>query len=133
MQVMPHDELMGRLKKSLYYGGIGRPKELTKVSSPLAEYASELFSEPHKGHSLHRLNKVTAGSIQASPCSLIMALIYLDRLNSADPGYVRRITPQELFIVSMVSLTTLFTAAQFNYSLISYQLHAWKLPCWPSH
>lgn len=107
-KVMPHDELMGRLKKSLYYGGIGRPKELTKVSSPLAEYASELFSEPHKGHSLHRLNKVTAGSIQASPCSLIMALIYLDRLNSADPGYVRRITPQELFIVSMMVSTKFY-------------------------
>lgn len=111
-KVMPHDELMERIKKSLYYGRCGNDVDSSlcdvPVSRPLAEYASELFSEPHKGHSLNRLNRVTAGSVHASPCSLIMALIYLDRLNSADPSYVRRIMPSELFIVSMMVSTKFY-------------------------
>jgi len=62
-----------------------------------------MFSKPHRGHSLHRLSCVAAGNVQATPCSLIMALIYLDRLSVTDPGYSCRITPQELFVVSLVS------------------------------
>lgn len=98
---MPHGEYIDRIRKSLYFGGDTLVEEM-EMSRPLAEYASELFSAPHKGHSLKRLSKVAAGSVHASPCSLIMALIYLDRLNLTDPMYVLRITPQELFIVSMV-------------------------------
>ncbi|XP_053959271.1 uncharacterized protein LOC128863892 [Anastrepha ludens] len=106
-QVMPHGEFIDRIRKSLYFGGDALMEEM-EVSRPLAEYASELFSAPHKGHSLNRLNTVTAGSVHASPCSLIMALIYLDRLNVSDPSYVRRITPQELFIVSMMISTKFY-------------------------
>lgn len=108
-KVMKHNDFIDRIRKSLYYGGQTLCEDMT-VSGPLAEYASELFSEPHKGHSLNRLNKVTAGSaIAATPCSLIMALIYLDRLNATDPGYVRRITPSELFIVSMMISTKFYS------------------------
>lgn len=107
-KVMQHNDFIDRIRKSLYFGGQTLCKDM-EVSGPLAEYASELFSEPHKGHSLNRLNKVTAGSVHATPCSLIMALIYLDRLNATDPGYVRRITPSELFIVSMMISTKFYS------------------------
>ncbi|XP_055850720.1 protein CNPPD1 [Episyrphus balteatus] len=107
-KVMQHNDFIDRIRKSLYFGGQTLCEDM-EVSGPLAEYASELFSEPHKGHSLNRLNKVTAGSLHAAtPCSLIMALIYLDRLNATDPGYVRRITPSELFIVSMMISTKFY-------------------------
>lgn len=107
-KVMQHNDFIDRIRKSLYFGGQTLCEDM-EVSGPLAEYASELFSEPHKGHSLNRLNKVTAGSVHATPCSLIMALIYLDRLNATDPGYVRRITPSELFIVSMMISTKFYS------------------------
>uniref|UniRef100_T1PC87 Protein CNPPD1 n=1 Tax=Musca domestica TaxID=7370 RepID=T1PC87_MUSDO len=79
------------------------------VSKPLAELTSELFSDTHRGHTLNRLSCVEASSvIPATPAALIMALIYLDRLNATDPAYVRRITPQELFIVSMMISTKFY-------------------------
>ncbi|XP_022208189.1 protein CNPPD1 [Drosophila obscura] len=106
-KVMQHDEFMKRIRKTLYYG-VGTADGEMEVSMPFAEYASEIFSEPHRGHSLHRLSCVTAGKIQTTPCSLIMALIYLDRLNVIDPGYGYRITPQELFVVSLMISTKFY-------------------------
>ncbi|XP_034670232.1 protein CNPPD1 [Drosophila subobscura] len=106
-KVMQHDEFMNRIRKTLYYG-VGTADGEMEVSMPFAEYASEIFSEPHRGHSLHRLSCVTAGKIQTTPCSLIMALIYLDRLNVIDPGYGYRITPQELFVVSLMISTKFY-------------------------
>ncbi|XP_017152121.1 protein CNPPD1 [Drosophila miranda] len=107
-KVMQHDEFMNRIRKTLYYG-VGTADSEMEVSMPFAEYASEIFSEPHRGHSLHRLSCVTAGKIQTTtPCSLIMALIYLDRLNVIDPGYGYRITPQELFVVSLMISTKFY-------------------------
>lgn len=104
LQVMQHGEFINRIRKTLYYGGVDTTEADMEVSMPFAEYAADLFSEPHRGHSLHRLSSIAAGKTHATPCSLIMALIYLDRLNIIDPGYGYRITPQELFVVSLVSL-----------------------------
>ncbi|XP_073824021.1 uncharacterized protein [Musca autumnalis] len=108
-KVMPHDEFMQRIRKSLYFGQDFSECETMGVSKPLAELTSELFSDTHRGHTLNRLSCVEASSvIPATPAALIMALIYLDRLNSTDPAYVRRITPQELFIVSMMISTKFY-------------------------
>ncbi|XP_070139659.1 protein CNPPD1 isoform X2 [Drosophila kikkawai] len=106
--VMQHGDFIKRIRKTLYYGVETADTDMKVVPSPLAEYASEIFSEPHRGHSLHRLSCVAAGKIQATPCSLIMALIYLDRLNTIDPGYSCRITPQELFVVSLMISTKFY-------------------------
>ncbi|XP_020809330.1 protein CNPPD1-like [Drosophila serrata] len=107
-KVMQHGDFINRIRKTLYYGVETADTDLKVVPSPLAEYASEIFSEPHRGHSLHRLSCVAAGKIQATPCSLIMALIYLDRLNTIDPGYSCRITPHELFVVSLMISTKFY-------------------------
>ncbi|KAH8361029.1 hypothetical protein KR084_007567, partial [Drosophila pseudotakahashii] len=106
-QVMKHSEFINRIRKSLYYG-VGTEDTDMVVSLPFAEYAAEMFSKPHQGHSLHRLSCVAAAKVQATPCSLIMALIYLDRLNVTDPGYSCRITPQELFVVSLMISTKFY-------------------------
>ncbi|EDW12074.1 protein CNPPD1 [Drosophila mojavensis] len=107
-KVMQHGEFINRIRKTLYYGGVDTTEADMEVSMPFAEYAADLFSEPHRGHSLHRLSSIAAGKTHATPCSLIMALIYLDRLNSIDPGYGYRITPQELFVVSLMISTKFY-------------------------
>ncbi|KAH8410310.1 hypothetical protein KR009_011670, partial [Drosophila setifemur] len=106
-QVMTHGDFINQIRKTLYYG-VGTADHDMEVSLPFAEYAAEIFSEPHRGHSLHRLSCVAAGKIRTTPCSLIMALIYLDRLNVIDPGYFCRITPHELFVVSLMVSTKFY-------------------------
>lgn len=77
-----------------------------QISRPLSQYATDLFNNEHRGYSLNRLNCVTVGNLQyATPCSLLLSMIYLDRLRDCDPMYSKRITPTELFLVSMVSKT----------------------------
>lgn len=98
-----HDELINRIRKTLYFGCDGIMEDDLELSSPLTEYASDLFSETHRGYSLHRLRQVSVDKLEVGPCSMIMALIYLDRLNGTDPKYVRQITPTELFLLSVVS------------------------------
>lgn len=105
-KVIDHEEFLNRIKKTLYYGS--STVRCTKISRPLADYAADIFSESHRGHSLSRLNFVTVGNLTVTPCSLILAMIYLDRLNVVDPAYARRITPSELFIVSMMVSTKFY-------------------------
>lgn len=105
-KVIDHEEFLNRIKKTLYYGS--STVKCTKISRPLADYAADIFSESHRGHSLSRLNFVTVGNLTVTPCSLILAMIYLDRLNIIDPAYARRITPSELFIVSMMVSTKFY-------------------------
>lgn len=78
--------------------------EMPSVSKPFADYAAEVFSEPHCGYSLNRLQSVMISRLKANPCALILAMIYLERLQDTDPMYAKRITPTELFLVSMVIL-----------------------------
>uniref|UniRef100_A0A182VU26 Protein CNPPD1 n=1 Tax=Anopheles minimus TaxID=112268 RepID=A0A182VU26_9DIPT len=105
-EAIDHAEFLDRIKKTLYYGS--SKVRCTKISRPLADYAADVFSETHRGHSLSRLNFATVGNLSVTPCSLILAMIYLDRLNATDPTFVRRITPSELFIVSMMVSTKFY-------------------------
>lgn len=100
--MVEHQEFLKRIKKTLYYGASSPASQCDRISRPLADYTAEMFSETHKGTSLNRLDFVTVSKLKVTPCSLILAMIYLDRLNSRDPDYVRKITPSELFLVSMV-------------------------------
>lgn len=75
-------------------------KVLTKPLSDLV--ASDTFIDTHPSCSL---TPEAVGSIKGSPCSLILALIYLDLLKELDPQYVRRVPPSELLLVAMVSFS----------------------------
>lgn len=97
LQLMSHGDFLNRIQKSLYYGG-GK----AKISIPLSDYIAESFTETHNGYSLNRLNYSTIGNLRSTPCSLILAMIYLERLKDADPAYTKHVTPTELFLVSMV-------------------------------
>lgn len=99
VQIMPHDEFLKRIQKTLYSSSMSK----CQISRPLSVYASDVFNSEHRGYSLNRLNYVTVGNLQyATPCSLLLSMIYLDRLRDIDPLYSKRITPTELFLVSMV-------------------------------
>lgn len=98
---MPHDVFMKRIQKTLYSSSMSKCQS---ISRPLSMYASDVFNDEHRGYSLNRVSYVTIGNLQyATPCSLILSMIYLDRLRDTDPMYSKRITPTELFIVSMVN------------------------------
>lgn len=107
-KVIEHQEFLKRIKKTLYYGASSSTYQCDRISRPLADYTAEMFSETHKGTSLNRLDFVTVTKLKVTPCSLILAMIYLDRLNSRDPDYARKITPSELFLVSMMVSTKFY-------------------------
>lgn len=94
---MSHGEFLNRIQRSLYFSG-----RKSKMSIPLSDYIAEKFSENHSGYSLNRLNYSTVGNLRATPCSLILALCYLERLKDSEPAFTKHVTPTELFLVSMV-------------------------------
>ncbi|XP_076266602.1 protein CNPPD1 [Rhynchophorus ferrugineus] len=105
-----HQKYLSRITKTLYYGKLPKSDVL---SLPVTELAAEIFSETHKGKTLERLHCDTAAQISrnacVSPCSLVLAMIYLERLKKCNVEYLERTTPSDLFLVSlMVSSKYLF-------------------------
>ncbi|KAI4460921.1 hypothetical protein MML48_5g00016751 [Holotrichia oblita] len=98
-----HHEFLSRITKTLYYGKLPNSDRL---SLPVTELATELFSEAKIGRSLERLHCNDAAEISRnaciSPCSFILALLYLERLKNCNSVYLQRIHPSELFLVSMM-------------------------------
>jgi len=43
-----------------------------------------------------------------SPCAMILSLIYVERLIHKNPEYLQRIQSSDLFLISMVSIKSLF-------------------------
>ncbi|XP_030749869.1 protein CNPPD1 [Sitophilus oryzae] len=105
-----HQKYLSRIRKTLYYGRL--PKN-DVLSLPVTELAVEIFSEAQKGKSLDRLHCNTAAQISrnacVSPCSFILAMIYLERLKTCNVEYLERTSPSDLFLISlMVSSKYLF-------------------------
>lgn len=98
-----HQKYLSRITKTLYYGKL--PKN-DMLSLPVTELAVELFSEAQKGKSLDRLHCNTAAQISrnacVSPCSLVLAMLYLDRLKKCNMEYLERTAPSDLFLVSLM-------------------------------
>lgn len=79
----------------MYYGR-------ARVSIPLSDYITEAFSETHDRYSLNRLDNATVGKLRTTPYTLIIAMIYFERLKDTNPAYCKHVTPTELFLISMV-------------------------------
>lgn len=98
-----HQQFLKRITKSLYYGKLPSTECL---SLPVTELASELFSEAQTGRSLDRLHCNDAAKISrnacVSPCSFVLAVLYLEQLKSCNPEYLYRIAPSELFLISLM-------------------------------
>nr|XP_034188653.1 protein CNPPD1 [Osmia lignaria] len=98
-----HDEFLNRISKSLYYSKLPGTDCL---SLPVTELAAEFFTEVKSGHTLERLDVEEASKISrnacVSPCSLVLALLYLERLKDCNPEYLERVAPSDLFLVSLM-------------------------------
>lgn len=98
-----HDEFLNRISKSLYYSKL---PVADCLSLPVTELAAELFTEVKGDYTLERLDVEEASKISrnacVSPCSLVLALLYLERLKDCNPQYLQQVAPSELFLVSLM-------------------------------
>jgi len=106
-QIFPaHETLNDRFCKTLYYG---RLPSTDRTSLPLTQLAVDRFTGvglDALGEKLGRLDMSRASDISrnacASPTSLVLALLYLDRLRRNNPDYLNTITSTDLFLVSLL-------------------------------
>ncbi|QQP35769.1 Protein CNPPD1like [Caligus rogercresseyi] len=104
-QIFPsHDALSERLRKTMYYGESdpcgGESLSLSLTEFSVSEFAKGEFRR------LDQLNINRAGWISrescASPTSLLLALLYLERLRSSNPGYLAQTSSTDVFLVSLM-------------------------------
>uniref|UniRef100_A0A8C8SIE8 Protein CNPPD1 n=1 Tax=Pelusios castaneus TaxID=367368 RepID=A0A8C8SIE8_9SAUR len=99
-----HQQLRKRVRKRLYYGW-DKDCSLDNLSSPVADIAVELLQKAAPSP-LHRLQKkyVCHVSREAciSPCSMMLALVYIERLRHRNPEYLQQISSSDLFLISMM-------------------------------
>lgn len=113
-----HDEFLSRIKKTLYYGKL---PNTDRLSLPVTELAAELYSEvKRERESLERLQIEEAAQFSRKACvhpsSLVLALVYLERLKSCNPDYLDKSAPFELFVISlMVACKYLNDEDEYNY------------------
>jgi len=100
------EETSERLTKSLYYGKASHNDHL---SLPVTELCVSSFNNlglEGLESKLDRLDVSRAAEITrdtcASPTSLVLALMYLDRLRSNNTKYLSTITSTDLFLVSLM-------------------------------
>lgn len=102
-----HDRLYDRFCKTLYYGKL--PTSGDRFSLSMTEICVEKFNDLGLEALEAKLNKLDmdrAAEITrntcASPTSLILALIYLDRMRSSNPSYLYSVSSTDLFLVSLL-------------------------------
>jgi len=120
VQIFPeHDILDDRFSKSLYYGR--DTPSCDRLSLPITELCVDYFNlagfdTSLTGQSdldvtknrLDRLDVARAAAVSretcASPTSLVLALVYLERLRGSNPTYLHTVSSADLFLVSLVRL-----------------------------
>ena len=108
-----HSQLVDRLRKSLHCGTVATKATgpLDYPSMPLTEVAVHLFDKSvtsgPKGLDVFDLNFAAQVSRQAciTPTSIMVSMIYLERLKAKNPEYLRRVSTCDLFLVSIVKST----------------------------
>ncbi|XP_061152859.1 protein CNPPD1 [Syngnathus typhle] len=100
-----HQRLSERVRKRLYYGLDRDVTSLEVLSSPVTDIAVELFqkSAPSPIRKLHK-NYAVHVSREAciSPCAMMLALVYIERLRNRNPEYLQKIASSDLFLISMM-------------------------------
>ncbi|XP_075789062.1 protein CNPPD1 [Pelodiscus sinensis] len=99
-----HQQLSQRVQKRLYYSW-DTDCNLDHLSSPVADIAVELLQKAAPSP-IRRLQKkyVCHVSREAciSPCSMMLALVYIERLRHRNPEYLQQISSSDLFLISMM-------------------------------
>lgn len=102
-QIFPeHDSLSDRVQKTLYYS---RMPSTDRPSLPLTQLAVDQYAGVGL-KKLARLDIARAAEMSreayAGPTSLVLALIYLDRLKKLNPEYLKTVSSADLFLISMM-------------------------------
>ncbi|XP_032073418.1 protein CNPPD1 [Thamnophis elegans] len=99
-----HQQLSDRVRKRLYYGW-DKDSALDNLSSPVADIAVELFQKAAPSP-IRRLQKKYVSHVSReaciSPCSMMLALVYIERLRHRNPEYLQQISSSDLFLISMM-------------------------------
>lgn len=101
-----HIELEERFTRSMYYGAM---PATDRPSLPLTRIAVDQFTSAGLdalGAKLGRLDMARAADMTrqacAGPNSLVLALLYLDRLRRRNPDYLTTVSSADLFLVSLM-------------------------------
>ncbi|KGL77740.1 Protein CNPPD1, partial [Tinamus guttatus] len=106
-------QLSERVRKRLYYGW-DKECSLDNLSSPVAggccvcprrNIAVELLQKVAPSP-IRRLQKKYVAHVSReaciSPCSMMLALVYIERLRHRNPEYLQQISSSDLFLISMM-------------------------------
>lgn len=99
-----HQKLSERVRKRLYYG-LDRDVSLDALSGPVTDIAVEFFqkSAPSPIRKLHKKYAAhVAREACISPCAMMLALVYIERLRHRNPEYLQHISSSDLFLISMM-------------------------------
>lgn len=99
-----HQQLSDRVRKRLYYSW-DKESALDNLSSPVADIAVELLQKAAPSP-IRRLQKKYVSHVSReaciSPCSMMLALVYIERLRHRNPEYLQQISSSDLFLISMM-------------------------------
>ncbi|KAK7880529.1 hypothetical protein WMY93_032831 [Mugilogobius chulae] len=99
-----HQKLSERVRKRLYYG-LDKDVSLDALSGPVTDIAVEFFqkSAPSPIRKLHKkYASHVAREACISPCAMMLALVYIERLRHRNPEYLQKISSSDLFLISMM-------------------------------
>ncbi|XP_029376349.1 protein CNPPD1 [Echeneis naucrates] len=99
-----HQKLSERVRKRLYYG-LEKDVSLDALSCPVTDIAVEIFqkSAPSPIRKLHKKYAAhVAREACISPCAMMLALVYIERLRHRNPEYLQKISSSDLFLISMM-------------------------------
>ncbi|XP_064598401.1 protein CNPPD1-like [Liolophura sinensis] len=97
-----HVAITERLRKTLYFG---KTPQFDRPSLPLTELAVEICQDAAQ-RELGRVDTYVASSMGRracmSPCSMVLGLLYIERLKKKNPSYLRQVSSSDLFLISMM-------------------------------
>uniref|UniRef100_A0A8C2X092 Protein CNPPD1 n=1 Tax=Cyclopterus lumpus TaxID=8103 RepID=A0A8C2X092_CYCLU len=99
-----HQKLTERVRKRLYYG-LDMDGTLDALSCPVTDIAVEIFQKSAPSP-IRKLQKKYAAHVSReaciSPCAMMLALVYIERLRHRNPEYLQKISSSDLFLISMM-------------------------------
>ncbi|XP_078408775.1 protein CNPPD1 isoform X1 [Cetorhinus maximus] len=99
-----HSKLTERVKKRLYYSQ-DMDYNMDALSCPVTDIAVELLQKSAPSP-IRKLRKKYAAHVAReaciSPCAMMLALVYIERLRHRNPEYLQQISSSDLFLISMM-------------------------------
>ncbi|XP_068687581.1 protein CNPPD1-like [Montipora foliosa] len=102
MSMSEHVEFRDRIRRTLYYG---QYSDRSLPSLAVTDVAVDVLSSaaPTKGKHLETSYAMTVSRrAKISPCTLMMGVLYSERLRLKNPDYLKRISSSDLFLISVM-------------------------------